>query len=88
MRRAVTPRFRDRVRWLPSVALFVFLMGVAIFATRSAYAPLDLLLLGALYASLAVAMSSAARLLARRGTGLELVGTLFIGLVAAWHLRE
>lgn len=88
MRRAVTPRFWNRVRWLPSVALFVFLMGVAIFTTRSAYAPLDLLLLGVLYASLAVAMSSAARLLARRGTGLELAGTLLIGLVAAWHLRE
>ena len=88
MRRAVTPRIPNPLRWLPASGLFVFLMGVAVLTTRSSYAAFDLLLLGLLYALLAFALSCLTRLLARQGMWLELAGALFVGLVAAWHLRE
>ena len=88
MRRAVTPRIAYPPRWLPASGLFVFLMAVAVLTTQSSYAAVDLLLLGLLYASLALALSCATRLLARHGMWVELASALFVGVVAAWHLRE
>ncbi len=70
------------------LSLFGFLIGVAILTTRSAYGASDLMMLALLYASLACGLFSLGRLLAFGGIVLELSGTLLIGLVGAWHLRE
>ena len=76
------------VRGLPSLGLFGFLVGVSTLTTQASYAVIDLFVLCVIYASMAHALSCFARLLARRGLGLELAGALIIGFVLAWHLRE
>ena len=82
--------FRFALSWLPGCVLFAFLTGAAVFTTRSSYSAPNLLLLSVIYALLAFSfsLSSLSRLLARRGVWLELAGAVFIGVIAAWHLRE
>ena len=75
-------------QWFPAVALWMFLFGLAVSTTRSAHSALALLVVGLLYALIAYVLTGLARVAARHGRWLELAGSLVVGFVAAWHLRE